>query len=262
MKQNVYDQTEFFESYQALRLSNTCENELIEQPALRKCLPPLTGLRVLDLGCGGGQFARYCIDQGAETVTGVDLSRNMLDYAEKHNGHERITYVHDSVEDVELPKNQFDLVVSSLMMDYVRDYEQLVIKIAGCLRARGQFVYSTIHPHITARKQVEGWVRDEEGNKLYWPLDNYCEEGVREVRMLIDGIENYHRTMSTSINVLIRSGLYLQEVHEPLATPEGLKLQPHLISEIRRPTFAIFKSKKHIEHFTVKKFVLGYSKNR
>lgn len=47
---------------------------------LRACveaLAPLDGLRILDLGCGKGRFARHLRDAGADVV-GLDASRNML----------------------------------------------------------------------------------------------------------------------------------------------------------------------------------------
>ena len=50
---------------------------------LRACLgafAPLAGLRILDLGCGKGRFARHLRGAGAEVV-GLDGSRNMLSQA-------------------------------------------------------------------------------------------------------------------------------------------------------------------------------------
>jgi SAM-dependent methyltransferase len=244
MKQNLYDQQLFFHDYQSLRLSGVSENDIIEQPALRGCLPPLEGLRILDLGCGGGQFARYCVEQGALEVTGVDLSTNMLEYARAHNAHPNIHYLQGSLEDVELPDGAYDLIVSSLVMDYVRDYGQVVQKVTRALRKGGHFVYSTLHPHITARIEGTGWVRDEAGEKLYWPLDNYLEDGERQIRMVDTTAICYHRSMSTAVNTLLRSGLTLLEIIEPTCTPEGLLMQPHQVSEVRRPTFILFKTQK------------------
>lgn len=61
MKQNIYDNPKFFESYHKLRSSKITYNDFVEQPALKALLPDLTGKRVLDLGCGYiGEYVSAC----------------------------------------------------------------------------------------------------------------------------------------------------------------------------------------------------------
>ena len=58
MKQNKYDDPEFFLKYSGMPRS---ENGLVaagEWPTLRAMLPDLNGKRVLDLGCGYGWHCR------------------------------------------------------------------------------------------------------------------------------------------------------------------------------------------------------------
>lgn len=54
MMQNIYDNTEFFSSYKALRESDDNYNILLEQPAMMALLPDLKNKTVIDLGCGFG----------------------------------------------------------------------------------------------------------------------------------------------------------------------------------------------------------------
>src|SRR5215472_6067485 len=80
--QNIYDDPKFFEGYERLRQSRAGLNEVLEQPALRSVLPAsLAGMRVLDLGCGFGDFAREARREGALLVVGIDPSRRMLERA-------------------------------------------------------------------------------------------------------------------------------------------------------------------------------------
>ncbi|MDG4657530.1 class I SAM-dependent methyltransferase [Ectobacillus antri] len=238
MQQNIYDHPDFFKGYKQLRQSPLNYNNFVEQPALRRMLPDLKGKHVLDLGCGMGEFARFCIEQGAAEVTGIDLSENMIAEARRHPS-ERITYVQGSIEDT--PLGQYDLVVSSLALHYVKDYEGAVQKVAKALRPGGTFLFSVEHPIVTASKQGD-WVKDEKGNKLYYPIDHYHEEGQRIISWYVDGVIIYHRTLTTLLNGLMRAGFTLQEIEEPIPTEEGIRLMPRVANELRKPSFLIIKA--------------------
>ncbi|MCB2205828.1 class I SAM-dependent methyltransferase [bacterium] len=100
----------------------------------------LNGKRVCDLGCGPGLYTSRFAALGAE-VTGVDFSRNSLEYAEKEAGRngQEITYIHaDYVEDA-LP-GDFDLV-TFIYYDYgvlsPEHRRHLLTKIHSMLRPGG-----------------------------------------------------------------------------------------------------------------------------
>src|SRR5690606_20234950 len=131
MQQNIYDHPEFFKMYKNLRDTRITYNDFIEQPAIKRLLPPLEGLRVLDLGCGFGEMANYLIDHGAMHVTGVDISENMLAIAKTHKN---IQYLHSSMEDVTFEEHQFDLIVSSLAFHYIADYDSLIVNIVKWMK--------------------------------------------------------------------------------------------------------------------------------
>src|SRR5579871_2669217 len=163
MAQNIYDNPTFFAGYKHLRETASGLNEVLEQPALRALLPDLAEISVLDLGCGMGQFARYCIDRGAAQVVGVDVSERMLEVARSENAHPQIDYLRAALEDLQLPEARFDLVVSSLTLHYVEDYAGLVRKVHGWLRPGGAFLFSVEHPISTAYKPMQGWIKDAQG---------------------------------------------------------------------------------------------------
>ena len=93
MSQNIYDDPSFFEGYSRLQRSKLGLGGAPEWPALRGMLPSLTGLRVLDLGCGFGWFARWVRQAGAASVRGVDLSERMLSRARAETSDPAITYL-------------------------------------------------------------------------------------------------------------------------------------------------------------------------
>lgn len=244
MKQNIYDNDEFYQSYRKLRKSGISYNDFVEQPAIKSAIGDIKGKKVLDLGCGAGGFAKYCVDSGAAEVVGVDISKNMIQQAIKENSHEKIKYICSPIEDIELANQTFDLIVSSLAIHYIEDYTSLIAKVYRLLAKNGDFVFSIEHPIVSACKDMDNWARDEKGNKLHWKLDSYHEEGKREKRWVVDGVITYHRTLSTIMNTLIHQGLTIEQLIEPQATSEGLLKMPKLINEKRRPSFLIIKSRR------------------
>jgi SAM-dependent methyltransferase len=78
MKQNKYDEPEFFDKYSKMRRSVGGLDDASEWHAFRALLPDLHNKRLLDLGCGFGWHCRYARQQQARSVVGVDLSEKML----------------------------------------------------------------------------------------------------------------------------------------------------------------------------------------
>jgi 2-polyprenyl-3-methyl-5-hydroxy-6-metoxy-1,4-benzoquinol methylase len=111
---NLFDNDEFFRSYKELRERKVNCNVLIEQPAMKELLPDLKGKDVLDLGCGYGCNCRDFIVKGAKSVTGIDISKKMLDVAKTENNLPGIRYLNMDMNDISGIDGKFDLVYSSL----------------------------------------------------------------------------------------------------------------------------------------------------
>jgi ubiquinone/menaquinone biosynthesis C-methylase UbiE len=244
VKQNIYDHPEFFQSYKTLRESELNYNDLLEQPALRDMLPELKHKNVLDVGCGMGDFAMYCVKEQAREVVAIDISKKMIEVAQQKNPHEHIHYVNTALEDIQLKHNEFDVAVSSLALHYIRDYDAVIKKIHSSLKQTGVFVFSIEHPIVTARKDMDNWMVDKKNNTSHYAVDHYQEEGERQQHWYIEGVVKYHRTFSTIINELILNGFQIEQVIEPIPNNKALNSLPRLINEMKKPSFMIIRAKK------------------
>ena len=139
--------------------------------------------KVLDLGCGYGWHCQYAAKQGASDILGVDISLKMLEVAKQKNNHPTIQYQCVAIEDLTLAKESFDIVLSSLALHYIKDFESLVKNISMWLTKEGEFVFSVEHPVFTSYG-TQDWYYDENGNILHFPVDNYYYEGKREAMFL------------------------------------------------------------------------------
>lgn len=242
MAQNIYDRPDFFEGYSRLDRSVRGLDGAPEWPALRALLPDLRGKRVLDLGCGFGWFVRWAAGQGAASILGVDLSENMLARAKAETADPRVRYLRGDLESLELPRESFDVAVSSLALHYVEDFAGLVGRVFRSLAQDGDFVFSIEHPIYMASTRP-GWLTREEGGRI-WPVDHYAIEGERITDWLAERVRKQHRTLATTLNGLIDAGFAIRRVVEWSPSPEQVASQPALADEMERPMMALVAARK------------------
>ncbi|MCM3136350.1 class I SAM-dependent methyltransferase [Paenibacillus polysaccharolyticus] len=243
MKQNKYDDKAFFQNYSKMARSVEGLDAAGEWHELQTLLPDLKDKRVLDLGCGFGWHCRYAREQQASSVIGVDLSENMLRRARELTNDLQIEYRQTAIEDIHFDKNQFDVVISSLALHYIKHLHDVYRKINHCLVTGGTFILSVEHPIFTARAEQD-WHYDAQGEKLHWPVDHYHEQGQRIANFLDHDVVKYHRTMATHLNELIGAGFIIQQVAESKPSLEMMEQVPGMSDENRRPMFLMIVAMK------------------
>lgn len=243
MKQNKYDDANFFSAYEQMPRSIDGLEAAGEWHVLKALLPELTNKNVLDLGCGFGWHCRYAREQQARSVTGIDISEKMLQKAREKTDDPFISYIKMPIEEIHFSDSQFDVVISSLAFHYIKSFDAICKKVYECLAPGGTFVFSVEHPIFTAREEQD-WFLDEQGIRIHWPVDNYQSEGLRETTFLTENVVKYHRTISTYINDLIGAGFSIRVIKEPVPSDEMLKTVPDMKDEIRRPMFLIISAEK------------------
>ncbi|NAP00788.1 methyltransferase domain-containing protein [Halomonas sp. MG34] len=243
MKQNKYDDPNFFSAYEQMLRSVHGLEGAGEWHILKELLPDLKDKTVLDLGCGFGWHCRYAREQLARFVTGVDISKKMIQRAREMTKDPSISYIKTPIEDINFSASPFDVVISSLAFHYIKSFKTICKKVYGSLKPEGSFVFSVEHPIFTSREEQD-WYYDEQGNRLHWPVDYYQIEGARETSFLNEHVTKYHRTISTYINDLIDTGFMIKEVKESYLTEEMAKKDPLMADENRRPMFLIISANK------------------
>lgn len=244
MKENKYDDAVFFEKYSQMERSKKGLEAAGEWESLRKLLPDFQGKRVLDLGCGYGWHCIYAMEHGAESAVGVDISEKMLETARAKTTFPQVEYRHEAMEDAVFEKEEFDVVISSLAMHYVQEFDAVVDKIYDALKYGGSFILSVEHPVFTAEGSQD-WCYDDDGQIRHFPVDRYYYEGKRNAHFLGENVIKYHRTMTTYVNTLLQKGFELRELTEP-QPPEKMLDIPGMRDEMRRPMMLLLSVvKKH-----------------
>lgn len=246
--QNVFNDDTFFEGYLELRQNPYCANIVEEKPAIFSLLPDLNGLDVLDLGCGYGENCYEFYKIGARNIIGIDIADKMLDIARSEHIAENITYINMSMEDIKSLNKKFDLIISSLAIHYVKDFNKLVRDVCSLLNNGGVFIFSQEHPFNTAPKTFLGWGRDDNNIPLFYKLTDYNVSGERKTTWIIDNIVKYHRKFADIVNGLVMNGFDIAEIIEPLVSDEIITAKPSYIKNIHKPNFLVIKAVKNNEY--------------
>ena len=124
----------------------------IERYTLFRTLGDIRGAHVLHLACGDGFYTRLLKEAGASSVTGVDLSAEMIRLAEESERRRPLgcSYVRADAADFR-PSEPVDLVVAAFLLNYARTREELVRICRVCgdsLRPGGRFVGLNDNPCV------------------------------------------------------------------------------------------------------------------
>jgi len=113
--------------------------------------PSLAGLKILDIGCGGGLLAEPMARLGAE-VTGIDVTAPAISAAKTHAESMQlaIDYQVITAENLAASSAKFDVIYASEVIEHVADRPLFIKAIATMLAPTGVVVITTINRSLPA----------------------------------------------------------------------------------------------------------------
>ena len=111
---------------------------------------PLNGLKVLDIGCGGGLLSEGMARQKANVV-GIDLAKSSIEVAIKHARDADLDIEYQCVDSqIFCHKNQntFDIVTCLELLEHVNNPFSIIEDCAQAVRPGGAVFFSTINRNL------------------------------------------------------------------------------------------------------------------
>jgi 2-polyprenyl-6-hydroxyphenyl methylase/3-demethylubiquinone-9 3-methyltransferase len=127
---------------------------------------PLAGLRLLDIGCGGGLLSEPMARLGA-TVVGADAAERNVKTAAVHAGRAGLTidYRHTTAEALAAAGEQFDVVLNMEVVEHVADIGLFMNACAAMVKPGGLMLVATLNRTpkafalaIVGAEYVLGWL--------------------------------------------------------------------------------------------------------
>ncbi len=211
MSVNFYDDRAAVDRYLQHRHSGVSSpNQVMEEPALRRELGDVAGLRILDLGCGDAAIAASLLDAGAIGYRGIDSSAAMVDIARKRLAGRAAQIEAGAIESISAPAGSADLIISRLALHYVDDIDSVLHSCVRALTPGGRLVITVVHPILTSAEH-DG---SPGGPRTSWLVDDYFRPGRRVRSWLGSSVTWYHRTVETYLTALLSAGFVVTAVRE------------------------------------------------
>ncbi len=182
-----------------------------------RLLGDVAGRRVLEVGAGAAQCARWLLARGADPVA-LDLSGVMLGHARRLGAAAGldVPLVQADAQALPFADGSFDLACSAYgAVPFVADSAAVMREVGRVLRPAGRWVFATTHP-------IRWCFLDDPGEgglvavSSYFDRTPYVEQDAGGVATYVE----HHRTLGDRVREIVGAGLRLVDLIEP-AWPEG-----------------------------------------
>jgi SAM-dependent methyltransferase len=209
-------------------------NNLYERPNTLARLPELKGKNVLDLGCSTGFFTEYSLGKGAKSVTSVDASQKLVEkLAERLKDKRLTTYCADIGKPMLFLKSSFfDVIICSLVMDYVKDWQPMIAEFYRVVKKGGRVVISTGHPF------AQYLYMKRKGEDISYHAYQMYEDSWGRSKGNPFTTHYYIRPLNEVLRPIIQSGFKIISIDEPLPDERCRKISRETYKTLlERPGF-------------------------
>ncbi|MGI4851353.1 MAG: bifunctional 2-polyprenyl-6-hydroxyphenol methylase/3-demethylubiquinol 3-O-methyltransferase UbiG [Janthinobacterium lividum] len=140
-------------AFKALHLLNLPRLQFIRQQITRSHtlnmanpLKPYEGLKMIDIGCGGGILTEPLARSGAD-ITGIDAGYQTIEAARTHAALQNLTidYRQSTAEECAARSTQYDVVIAMEVVEHVADVSSFIEALSQLAKPNGLVILSTLN---------------------------------------------------------------------------------------------------------------------
>lgn len=211
-------------------------NAYYERPATLSLLPDVKDKKVLDAGCAAGWYTKWLLEKDASVIA-LDFSPSMIEMTKKRVGNKAEVIRADLNDPLNFIKDEsIDIVLSSLTLHYIKNWEVVMSEFYRILKKSGYFVFSVHHPFMDFTEF------NKDNYFLTELLDDEWETNKGKVK-----VQFYRRPLSEIITPVIDAGFTIEKLLEPMPIEQFKIEQPEAYDRLtQKPQFIFFRTRKLI----------------
>lgn len=237
-----YKDPEYLEKYKIKPLSHP----YINFPTFLERLGNIKGKKILDLGCGSGDFSSELAEKGADVI-GVDISEDWIKHCEKD--HKEVSNLKfqkcDSSDLNYFDDSSFDAVVMNMVFLNHKSqeiFEKTFYEVSRVLKKGGSFLFTDLHPICIMAPEgatekhgyPEGFSYFSDGTKYTSTVK--LSDGSSSIDFV-----DMHWTLETYSRVINDSGMFIFRIIEPKPVTDDV---PDELKNYKQPEYIMFHCKK------------------
>ena len=182
----------------------------------------------LDVGCGEGRVMSAIVEAGAAAI-GVDIAPELVERAARYGP----VHVADVPPLDFLEDDSVDGVVMVLVLEHIRDEEQMFAEAARVTRPDGPLALVINHPVWTAPGSSP--ISDEGDGEILWRPGEYFSVGWSDAPAGADTVRFHHRTLGRLLTSAAAAGWRLETMTESGVTADQVARIPTLAGQEHIP---------------------------
>ncbi len=231
--------------------------DALNTPAFFAMLPPVTGLRGLDIGCGEGENTRKLARLGA-SMRAIDIAPTFIRHARVAEAAEPLGIEYETADGMNLPfpDEAFDFAAAFMSLMDMPDQDLALKEASRVLRPGGFLQFSILHPCFvpphrkvlrgddgkTRAIEVAGYFDSEDGQVEMWWFSTLPPEEREKTAPF--RTPRFHRTLSSWVEIVCLAGLTIEAMSEPSASKELAAAVPVVEDTRVAPLFLHIRARK------------------
>jgi SAM-dependent methyltransferase len=231
--------------------------DALNTPAFIALLPPVFGLKGLDIGCGEGSNTRQVARLGAK-MSAIDIAPTFIRHAQQAEAAEPLGIVYATGDGMRLPfgGESFDFATAFMCLMDMPDQPAVLTEARRVLRPGRFLQFSILHPcfvppHRKVLRETDGRPRAVEVagyfDRIDGRIDTFWFGSVPQAeRATVDPfrVPRFHRTLSDWVDMICAAGLMIEKFAEPSASEAVAAAEPEVSDTRIVPLSLVVRARK------------------